>query len=626
MTNVNQMDLVANGFIRDFQAARRNLSANGNPNIGESTGNFGGSTAERSRRAPTPTSRTTTSASSPMRSIGARRASAWRPPVCPDDFFRPNPQFSIAGVGCTCSSSQYNALQLQLQKRFAQGLAFGVNYTLAKSTDDVSNDTRGAGTELVVPSDPKRLELDQGRSDFDVRHVVRGNFIWDLPFGKGAVSERRLRPGQRAGRRLADQRHRRRVERLPVQRVLGLPHVHVLRQRHARGDDERERRHQPRGLHRTGASARSAARTAAWSSSPPKNGRCSRRPKPAAPGPSATCSPGPGYFQIDLGIFKNFTIGGQRLELRTRSSTCSNGQLRRSQHPGDRRQLRHDHRHAVPRIIQSGAKWCRTCRWSSGFTAAAGRRATRPWWPSSRRPSRRGLRLRLHQPPLLPTVEMGAIIRDVARRWLGAQEHRRARRRPGPAAGDGPFVGRAARRADVHRRSLRESGRLSLTRSRAASRSMPTRSTCRRSSRWPRRAPGAPPAAADVRSSPEVRQRSREASRLLGRHARREGQGHPAVPDPAHRRPPRHHRAGATLGQRARGGGIPAKVVAGREATHASINDNLSCSPAAVRVPRTRSGFSASWRACFPISAPTCSRGYPQAASTPHTWLRISNH
>ena len=26
---------------------------------------------------------------------------------------------------------------------------------------------------------------------------------------------------------------------------------------------------------------------------------------------------GPGYFQIDLGIFKNFTIGGQRLELRT---------------------------------------------------------------------------------------------------------------------------------------------------------------------------------------------------------------------------------------------------------------------------------------------------------------------
>ena len=60
-----------------------------------------------------------------------------------------------------------------------------MNYTLAKSTDDVSNDTRGAGTELVVPSDPKQLDLDKGRSDFDVRHVFRGNFIWDLPFGRG---------------------------------------------------------------------------------------------------------------------------------------------------------------------------------------------------------------------------------------------------------------------------------------------------------------------------------------------------------------------------------------------------------------------------------------------------------
>jgi hypothetical protein len=38
---------------------------------------------------------------------------------------------------------------------------------------------------MVVPSDPKRLELDKARSDFDVRHVLRAHAMYDLPFGKG---------------------------------------------------------------------------------------------------------------------------------------------------------------------------------------------------------------------------------------------------------------------------------------------------------------------------------------------------------------------------------------------------------------------------------------------------------
>src|SRR5262249_21314957 len=56
---------------------------------------------------------------------------------------------------------------------------------LAKSTDDLSNDTRGAGTEIIVSSDPKNPLRDKGRSDFDVRHVFRGFAIWDVPVGRG---------------------------------------------------------------------------------------------------------------------------------------------------------------------------------------------------------------------------------------------------------------------------------------------------------------------------------------------------------------------------------------------------------------------------------------------------------
>ena len=185
MMNVNTMDLVANNFIDDFQAARRNLLTTGNANTGEPTGNFGrlyGGTIPSSVFADIQNNNVGLIADALDRQtqgIGLAAAGL------PDNFFRPNPQFSLAGLGCSCSSSEYNALQIQVQRRLGGGLAFGANYTLAKSVDDVSNDTRGAGTELVVPSDPHRLELDHGRSDFDVRHTVRGHAIWDLPFGKG---------------------------------------------------------------------------------------------------------------------------------------------------------------------------------------------------------------------------------------------------------------------------------------------------------------------------------------------------------------------------------------------------------------------------------------------------------
>jgi hypothetical protein len=184
MVNVNQMDLVANGFIKDFQAAQRNLAANGNPNLGESTGNYGLLYAGN----------IPTAAYGDIRNgnvgfvadaldrgtigVGLARAGL------PDNFFRRNPQFAVAGEGCACSSSWYNGLQLQVRGRSGTGLHFAANYTFAKSIDDISQDTNGAGTNIIVPSDPRRTGLDKARSDFDVTHTARGFVIWDVPVGR----------------------------------------------------------------------------------------------------------------------------------------------------------------------------------------------------------------------------------------------------------------------------------------------------------------------------------------------------------------------------------------------------------------------------------------------------------
>ncbi len=97
-------------------------------------------------------------------------------------YFR-NPQFRTAALGCACTDTSYNALQVSLNRRFSNGLMFLSNYTFAKSLDDVSDDTDGAGQGLLIPTDSNNRRLDWGRSGYDIRHQFRAAVIYDLPFG-----------------------------------------------------------------------------------------------------------------------------------------------------------------------------------------------------------------------------------------------------------------------------------------------------------------------------------------------------------------------------------------------------------------------------------------------------------
>jgi hypothetical protein len=318
MMNVNTMDLVANGFIADFQAARRNLLANGNANVGESTGNFGrlyGGTIPSTVFGDIQNNNVGVLADAlDRRTQGVGLAAAG----LPENFFRPNPQFSIGGVGCTCSSSQYNALQIQVQKRLASGLAFAGNYTLARSTDDVSNDTRGAGTELVVPSDPNRLALDQGRSDFDVRHVVRGHVIWDLPFGRdrqflsGASGFVNGLVGGWQVNAILDA-----STGFPLTVFSGF-HTYTFYDSGTRVGTTSGSGTTNRADYTGSGSVGSVRRTDTGVEFFTAEERALfQTPEAGTTGSERNLFTGPGYFQVDLGIFKNFRIGSHRLEFRT---------------------------------------------------------------------------------------------------------------------------------------------------------------------------------------------------------------------------------------------------------------------------------------------------------------------
>ncbi|MGH9349489.1 MAG: hypothetical protein ACRD26_19735, partial [Vicinamibacterales bacterium] len=70
-----------------------------------------------------------------------------------------------------------HGLQLQVRRRHAQGFGGQLSYTLGKAMDDDSD------VQLSrFATDARNFALDWGAADFDVRHRVVANWLWELPF------------------------------------------------------------------------------------------------------------------------------------------------------------------------------------------------------------------------------------------------------------------------------------------------------------------------------------------------------------------------------------------------------------------------------------------------------------
>jgi Carboxypeptidase regulatory-like domain len=97
--------------------------------------------------------------------------------------FRPYTQYQSITTEFSDSYSNYNALQLQVNRRFSRGLTFLANYTWSKSMDNCSLDlTTGSGCEYQNANAPAAT---YAASQFDQtnRAVIAG--VYDLPFGTG---------------------------------------------------------------------------------------------------------------------------------------------------------------------------------------------------------------------------------------------------------------------------------------------------------------------------------------------------------------------------------------------------------------------------------------------------------
>ena len=108
-------------------------------------------------------------------------------PLYADGALAPNlglsGQFSTNAYITNLGSSSYNGLLVSLRRRFSQGLQFDVNYTWSHSIDNQSSIVNTVFGGLVC--DVRNLRVCRGNSDFDIRHLVNVNGIYELPFGSG---------------------------------------------------------------------------------------------------------------------------------------------------------------------------------------------------------------------------------------------------------------------------------------------------------------------------------------------------------------------------------------------------------------------------------------------------------
>jgi hypothetical protein len=205
--DLNQIDIFNNGFVADFNRARNNFNLTGDPfcssagcvplqifvNAPGSTGHLGVATGNANvagriaRNTFTNNLTNGTPADLAISYINSalnlnNHPSSINPAATPFVNFVANPAAGAIDAMVNGAYYNYNSLQIEVRRRFANGLYFQANYTYSKNLTNAI----GTGQTLFEPFlDNNHPELDKQRADFDIPHVFNFNGIYQLPFGRG---------------------------------------------------------------------------------------------------------------------------------------------------------------------------------------------------------------------------------------------------------------------------------------------------------------------------------------------------------------------------------------------------------------------------------------------------------
>lgn len=205
-TDYNQIDIVNNGFLADFQRAQGNLriyderfaTCRQTQTAAQCTTALGARSAAfnpaftGSQQLPVLTQTTgggATLLTNPtfltqfeQGGAGAAAQLLITNNLRGNVVFQPNPNILISEITTNAGRQRYNALQAEIRRRFSNGFSYQVNYTFQKTLTDVPDDGQNRQGELQESNNP---DLNYGRPDYDRTHTLNANMILELPFGKG---------------------------------------------------------------------------------------------------------------------------------------------------------------------------------------------------------------------------------------------------------------------------------------------------------------------------------------------------------------------------------------------------------------------------------------------------------
>ncbi|MFN2492857.1 MAG: carboxypeptidase regulatory-like domain-containing protein [Pyrinomonadaceae bacterium] len=182
----NQTDLSKNGFLPDFERARRNLARFNNPAC--SAADVIARGCELLTVFPLIEAGGLLSNSTIRNLIAQGQVASLGNTYVVNNFggssqlFLPNPNTGVADLLSNSAKYRYHGLQTEIRRRFTNGLQFQANYTFQKTLTN----TGGVGQTNFDPAlDLNNLQLEYQRADYDAAHVFNFNGIYELPFGKG---------------------------------------------------------------------------------------------------------------------------------------------------------------------------------------------------------------------------------------------------------------------------------------------------------------------------------------------------------------------------------------------------------------------------------------------------------
>ncbi|MGP8173773.1 MAG: TonB-dependent receptor domain-containing protein, partial [Terracidiphilus sp.] len=196
--NIDELNIFENGFLKESYVAQQNLTIARGGNINNNTSVVNYSDQGLPGQQPTPIlsatvgTNTTTYATYLRQNRMASIAAAIYQNTTymgnllkagyPANMFDVNPSVTSSWLLTNLGESYYDAMQVEFRRRMASGLIFQASYVWSKSL------ANGSTIDENVDNQPltfRNLGLSKAPPSFDIRHAIKYNWIYELPFGPG---------------------------------------------------------------------------------------------------------------------------------------------------------------------------------------------------------------------------------------------------------------------------------------------------------------------------------------------------------------------------------------------------------------------------------------------------------